>query len=191
MLKRCLLFLVMLAMVTSVSAQYRDVKLPEKTKQQNYRDYDDENNGFWCAIDVEGASSVMVNSRNMQFANLAWTGGYRLNEYLRVGAGLGVRYYMNNADVRDTDNKFGIPIFANLRGNFVSAYERDGVPFWSVNIGGITNEGFFASPTFGYSFGGLRNNFQVGISYTITSFKNYKKTDTAYSYFGVKVGYEF
>jgi len=190
-MKIILLSALLLTMTVSAEAQYRDVKLPDAPKHSNYRNYETENTGFWFAIDAEGGSSVMVNSTNMQYVSALWTGGYRLSEYLRIGAGLGVRYYVNNADVRDTDNQFGIPIFANVRGNFISSYDRDGVPFWSINIGGITNEGFFASPTLGYSFGGLRNNFLIGISYTITSFKNYNKKDMAYSFVGLKLGYEF
>lgn len=183
--------LLTLALSMVANAQYRDVKLPNAPKQTNYRNYDAENSGFWCAVDAEVGSSIMVHSTNMQYIGATWTGGYRINEFLRVGAGFGVRDYVNNADVRNTDNKFGVPIFANVRGNFISAYDRDGVPFWSVNIGGITSEGVFAGPTIGYSFGGLRNNFQIGISYTIASFKNYTKENTAYSYFGLKLGYEF
>ena len=190
-MKKLFLSILLITTAMAVSAQYRDVKLPDAPKHSNYKDYTTEDKGFWCAVEAEGGSSVMVHSPNMLYANLSWTGGYRLNEYLRFGAGLGVRYYLRNADVRDTDNKFGIPIFANIRGNFVSAYDRDGVPFWSLNIGAITYEGVFASPTFGYSFGGLRNNFQIGVSYTITSFKNSNKTNMAYSYFGLKLGYEF
>lgn len=181
----------MLITAFAVKAQYRDVKLPDTPKQTSYKNYAMENSGFWCAVDLEGGSSIMVHSPNMQYLNLSWTGGYRFNEYLRLGIGIGARYYINNADVRNTDNDFGVPVFAHLRGNFISAYDRDGVPFWSFSIGGITKEGFFASPTVGYSFGGLRNNFQLGISYTITSFKNNNNTNTAYSYFGLKVGYEF
>ncbi len=190
-MKRILILLAAVLAVTVSKAQYRDVRMPEAPKNHGYKNYDMEDKGFWCAFELEGASSVMVDSPNMQYANLSFTGGYRISEFLRVGAGLGVRYYVNNADVRDTDNKFGVPVFANVRGNFISAYDRDGVPFWSFNIGGITNEGFFASPTVGYSFGGLRNNFQIGVTYTITSFRNAEKTDVAYSYFGLKLGYEF
>ncbi len=190
-MKKIFFPIIVLSATLTAKAQYRDVKLPEAPKQTNYRNYERENTGFWCAVEAEGGSSVMANSPNMQYANLSFTGGYRLSEYLRLGIGLGARYYVHNADVRDTENKFGIPIFANVRGNFVSAYDRDGVPFWSFNVGGITNEGFYASPTFGYSFGGLRNNFQIGLSYTIISFKNCNKTNTAYSYFGLKLGYEF
>lgn len=190
-MKKLIIFILLLSCSTTLWAQYRDVKLPDAPKQTNYRNYSMEDTGFWCAVELEGASSVMVNNPNMQYANLSWTGGYRLSEFLRIGAGLGVRYYINNADVRDTDNDFGVPIFANVRGNFISSYDRDGVPFWSLNVGGITNEGVFASPAFGYSFGGLRNNFQIALSYTITSFKNSSKTDVAYSYFGLRLGYEF
>ena len=189
-MKKLFLFFALTTCIAA-NAQYRDVKMPNVPKQTNYRNYDSENSGFWNAIEVEGGSSIMVHSPNMQYVGATWTGGYRINEFLRVGAGLGVRYYVNNAGVRNTSNEFGVPIFANARGNFISAYDRDGVPFWSANIGGITNEGFFFSPTIGYSFGGLRNNFQIGISYTITSFKNYDKINMAYSYFGLKLGYEF
>ncbi len=190
-MKKLFLFTLIFTLTITISAQYRDVKLPNAPKQTQYRNYVMENSGFWCAFDAEGGNSVMVNSTNMQYVNLSWTGGYRINEFLRFGAGLGVRYYVNNADYRNTNNKFGVPIYANVRGNFISAYDRDGVPFWSLNIGGITHEGFFASPTFGYSFGGLRNNFQIGISYTIASFKDCYQVNMAYSYFGLKLGYEF
>ncbi len=181
----------LLAMVFAAQAQYREVKLPSAPKQTSYKDYSTEESGFWCAAELEGASSVMVHKKNMQFVNVAFIGGYRFSEFLRVGAGTGLRCYVNNADVRDTDSRFGLPIFVNARGNFIPAYDRDAVPFWSVNIGGITGEGFFASPTLGYSFGGLRNTLQVGISYTITSFKNSLKDNQLYSYFGLKIGYEF
>lgn len=190
-MKKFLITLLLFTATLSVSAQYREVKLPDKPKHSNYKNYEKEDKGFWCAVEAEGGSSVMVHSTNMQYINISFTGGYRLSEFFRFGVGLGGRMYVNNADVRDTDNKFGIPIFANVRGNFISAYDRDGVPCWSLNIGGITNDGFFASPTVGYSFGGLRNNFLIGVNYTITSFRNSNKTDVTYSYFGLKVGYEF
>ena len=187
-----LLFLLFITFCTmSLYAQYRDVKLPEKPRLPEYKDYYSVQSGFWFSIEAEGGSSIMAECTNMQFAAVTATGGYRINEFLRVGAGLGAKYYFNKGWVRGTDNKFGVPIFANLRGNFISAYDCDGVPFWSLNIGGITKEGIFASPTIGYSFGGLRNNFLIGISYTISSFTDYRDKKVAYSYFGLKLGYEF
>ena len=66
----------MLLMVAlSISAQYRDVKMPEAPKKSNYRNYGMENSGFWCAVDAEGGSSIMVNSKNMQYTALSFTGG--------------------------------------------------------------------------------------------------------------------
>ena len=178
-----LLFLLFITFCTmSLYAQYRDVKLPEKPRLPEYKDYYSVQSGFWFSIEAEGGSSIMAECTNMQFAAVTATGGYRINEFLRVGAGLGAKYYFNKGWVRGTDNKFGVPIFANLRGNFISAYDC---------VGGITKEGIFASPTIGYSFGGLRNNFLIGISYTISSFTDYRDKKVAYSYFGLKLGYEF
>lgn len=190
-MKQFILIVAALFVATSVTAQYRNVKLPEKPKQTGYRNYEKEDAGFWCAVEVDAGSSVMEHKKNMQYTSLAFTGGYRINEFLRFGAGFGLRMYVNNAEVRNSDSKIGIPIFANIRGNIISAYDRDGVPFWSFNIGGITNDGFFASPTLGYSFGGLRNNFQVGINYSIVRFKDSNKNNVSYSYIGLKLGYEF
>lgn len=190
-MKRILFLAVLFSVMISAAAQYRDVVLPEKPSKTAYKDYNGEETGFWCAVELEGGSSVMQHKTNAQFAGLTWTGGYRFNEYLRVGAGVGGKWYVHNAGIRDTKDKFGFPIFANVRGNFISAYHRDGVPFWSVNVGGITQEGFFANPVVGYSFGGLRNNFQIGLSYTLSCFKNCAKENTTYSYLGIKLGYEF
>lgn len=189
---RKILFLFVIAMcAATANAQYRDVKLPDPPKQKGYRDYSHEDKGFWFAVEAEGGSSIMEHKPNTQYVGATFTGGYRLNEYLRFGAGFGCRCYVNNASVRNADSKFGIPIFANVRGNIVSASERDGVPFWSLNVGGITNEGFYASPTIGYSFGGLRNNFLIGVNYTISTFTNPVGANTAYSYLALKLGYEF
>lgn len=190
-MKRILLSFLAAVLSTGMYAQYRDVKLPEKPNKPGYRDYTNQESGFWFAIEAEGGTSVMEKKKNMQYANLTFTGGYRINEFLRVGAGFGGRAYVNNAEIRNTDRKFCMPLFANVRGNIISAYDRDGVPFWSLNVGGITDDGFFFSPTLGYSFGGLRNNFQIGISYTLSSFKDCSNKDASYSYFGLKLGYEF
>lgn len=190
-MKKITILTLLLSMCLFSHAQYRDVKLPEKPKTKEYKNYEREDAGFWCAIEAEGGSSIMANKTNTQYAGATATAGYRISEYLRIGAGVGARYYFNNAYVRCTSNDFGVPIFANARGNFISAYDRDGVPFWSVNVGGITNEGFYFSPTLGYSFGGLRNNFLIGLNYSLVTFKDLLKQSTAYSYVAMKLGYEF
>ena len=188
---RLLAILFLGAMAIPSFAQYREVRTLQQPKETNYRDYTSQEQGFWYAVEAEGGSSIMEHKTSMQYVNLTFTGGYRINEYLRVGAGFGGRMYVNNASVRNSNSKFGIPILANVRGNIISAKDRDGVPFWSVNVGGITNDGAFFSPTIGYSFGGLRNNFQVGVSYTLSNLKDNTGVRQNYSYFGLKLGYEF
>lgn len=184
--------LFILALVCSInSAQYRDVKLPQAPKRPAYKDFSQEATHFWFAIDLDGGSTVMAVQPNMQFVNLNYTMGYRFSEYIRVGVGLGARCYVHNADVRGTDSRWGIPVFLNARGNFISTVDRDGVPYWSMNVGGITNEGVYVSPTIGYSFGGIRNNFQIGITYTLTSFNNFMSENKVYSAFGLRLGYEY
>ena len=188
---RIISFILFVLLALPSFGQYRDVRIPEQPKGSNYRDYTSQEKGFWCAVETEGGSSIMEHKTNMQYVTLTFTGGYRINEFLRLGVGFGGRMYVNNASVRNTNSKFGIPIFANVRGNFISAQDRDGVPFWSLNVGGITKEGAFFSPTIGYSFGGLRNNFQVGVAYTLSNLKDNAGVKQNYSYFGLKLGYEF
>jgi len=60
-----------------------------------------------------------------------------------------------------------------------------------VNLGSISTEGAFISPTLGYSMGGLRHNIQVGLSYTLSTFTNHARKKVTYNNFGIKVGYEF
>lgn len=190
-MKKILFLILFAANISTVFAQYREVTLPQKPVDKGYRDYDSESTPFWFAVEAEGATSIMEKSKNMQFATLSLTGGYRISEFLRLGVGFGSRMYVNNAEIRDNDSKFGIPVYANLRGNFVSAYDREDVPYWSVNIGGVTGDGVYFSPTIGYSFGGMRNNFLIGLSYTLNSFKDCDKKNRTYSYLGIKLGYEF
>lgn len=185
-----MMILFSLSVFMSGNAQYRQVNLPEKPNKPVYKDLTTENNGFWCAFETEAGSSIMEFKPNMQYVGLTATGGYRICEYLRLGVGFGGRMYVHNSDVRNTRSKFSIPIYANARGNLISAYDRDGVPFWSINIGGITKEGLYLNPTIGYSFGGLRNNFYVGLSYTLSNFKDSTKQNQTYSFLGLKIGYE-
>lgn len=190
-MKKLLALLLSITCFVTGQAQRRDVTLPEKAPQKGFRSYINQDTGFWIALEAEGGSSIMQGKTNMQYANLCAIAGYRFNEYLRLGAGLGGRAYLNNVNLRESDDTFVMPVFVNVRGNIISAYDRDGVPYWSLNVGGITSEGFYFSPTLGYSFGGLRNMFLIGLSYTLSTFTDFMAKDRAYSYFGLKLGYEF
>ena len=190
-MKKIILFLLLTVNTSLAFAQYRDVTLPQRPADNVYKDYDRDATPFWFGVEADGASSIMGTSKNMQFVTLTLTGGYTFSEYLRIGAGFGGRMYVNNSEIRESERKFGMPLYFNARGNFISAYDREEVPYWSINIGTTTTEGVYLNPTIGYSFGGVRNKFLVGLSYTLSSFKDYEEDTRVYSYFGIKLGYEF
>ena len=190
-MKRLITLLAVFAVALYIFPQERTIILPQAPSQHNYKDYSMKDNGLWISMEVEGASSIMQNKQNMQFAAPTATIGYRFNEFIRIGVGAGARIYVHNADFRDTGNRFSIPVFLNLRGNVFCKHNRSVAPYWSINLGCVTSEGFYANPTVGYSFGGLRNNFLLGVSYTLSTFTDIGGIHQAYSYFGLKLGYEF
>lgn len=180
----------MLTVVTSVYAQERVVRMPEQpSKSQNIADEDDVK--FWCAIDVGGGSTAMENMENVAMVGSSFLGGYRFNQYLKVGAGLGVLYYPNSGNVRDTKNHLAMPLFFNTHGNILSDDIRRTVPYWSVNIGVTFPDGFFLTPSVGLRIGEKRNAFIISIGYTLRHLKAYPDYATYYSGALLKLGYEF
>lgn len=91
---RIISFILFVLLALPSFGQYRDVRIPEQPKGSNYRDYTSQEKGFWCAIETEGGSSIMEHKTNMQYVNLTFTGGYRINEFLRLGVGFGGRMYV-------------------------------------------------------------------------------------------------
>lgn len=190
-MKKSIIIMLLAIVGLPALAQHREVKLPEKPQNTGYRDYQTEEQGFWFSFEADGGSTIMEHRRNMQYVDATFTGGYRLNEFLRAGVGFGGRMYVNNADVRQNNSKFGVPVFVSARGNFISAADRDGVPFWAVRIGDIVKEGVYFSPAVGYSFGGERNNFQISLAYVLTNPKISDGSRQITSSFGLRLGYEF
>ena len=170
-------------------AQDRVIRMPEEpVKSMNIAE---NNTGYWCSIEVNGGSTLMENHRNVALVNAEFTNGYRFNEWLKVGAGIGVMYYPNNNNVRDTKNHLSMPLFINARGNMLSEEIRRTVPYWSVSIGTSIPDGFFLTPTVGLRVGEKRSAFLVGISYTLRHLKTYPGSMTNFSGAMVKLGYEF
>ncbi len=175
---------------TAVSAQ--DVVLPDMPKgRTHYTDYRTKDNGYWSAITANISTSTMFNRKNIQNAGADWINGYRFNEFIRIGAGVGLRYYINNDNLRVSDIEWTFPIFADIRGNIISQQDRSAVPFWSVDIGGEIRGGIYFSPTLGYRFGTQRGSVIVGLSYTLQQHDTYKKENENISGVSLKVGYEF
>lgn len=186
------IILTLAAVFTFGYASAQDVRLPEKPKTANYKDYSTEQTGFWCAAEVDAGSTVKFKGKNAQMASATYTGGYMFNEYLKAGVGFGVKYYFNNSEaLRNTDIKWSFPIFANVRGNIISQDNRGAVPFWSFSAGGAIRDGFFFSPTIGYRFGETRSSWLVGISYTFSEIPSYPDYDKTTNAFTLKLGYEF
>lgn len=184
--------IVLLSLLAKLNAQV--VQLPSEAKSVKYCDYSLENSGFWFSVEGAASTSLILNHQNAQRAELTIGGGYRFNEYLRIGLGLGGNFYFNgNKRMRGEENATTIPVFLNLRGSMISQTVREVVPFWSVNVGTYAGDGVFLSPTIGMRIGEKRNSFLIGICYTLgkmnTSLDNiYPNT---VSFLGLKLGYEY
>lgn len=188
---RLIIMLVMVAFSVEVGAQ--DIRLPQKPRRAAYHDYSMDDAGFWCAVEGNVGSSLILNHKNTQRGGATFTGGYRLNEFLRFGVGLGVNYYFaGNEDVRTRQSGLTMPVFANVRGNIISHEDREMVPYWSVNVGGSIGDGAFFSPTIGMRFGQPRSAFLLGLNYTLAEVKvrtpDYSKN---VNFFALTLGYEF
>ena len=175
MVKMKNLFILFLALASFSCAysQNKVIKMPEQpTKGKNIAERD---NGFWCATDAGGGSTLMANRKNVAMIEASFSGGYRFNQYLKVGAGLGVLYYPNNDNVRNTNYHVAMPLFLNAHGNFLSEEIRRTVPFWSVNIGSTIPDGFFMTPSVGLRIGEKRSAFLVSVGYTLRHMKTYSE----------------
>lgn len=168
-----------------------EVITPEESSRRKYVDYEDNDKGFWWAAELSGGPSVFYEKANMGYSQLAIVGGYRFNDFIRAGVGLGARYYIDNKKVRAKSNAWSFPIYANLRGNFMPQDVRRVVPYWSVDVGATIRDGFFFSPTLGVRFGGKRSNMLVGISYTGQTMDTKWESDKMVSLLSAKIGYEF
>ena len=183
-----LLFFLLISFL-HVFPQSRDVIMPPPPSE--IHNIADQDKGFWCAIDVNGGSTLMVNRKNVAMAGASFAGGYRFCQYLKVGVGLGVLFYPNNSDVRRSNSYVAMPLFFNVRGNLLSEGIRRTVPFWSVNIGSTIPDGFFITPSVGLRIGEKRNAFIVSIGYTFRHLKTRPGLAEYYSGAFVKLGYEF
>jgi hypothetical protein len=189
-MKRFLLTTVCLGILLPVVAQ-NDIRLPERPNRPTYKSYSTVDTGFWNAIEMNGGTSVRFNHRNIQDVEVMYTAGYRISEFIRVGAGIAVRNYVNNQEVRGTDIDWSCPIFLNARGNIISQESRTAVPYWSVNLGGVVRDGFYFSPTIGYRFGQERNSFLVGLSYDLENLYVTSGERSTENFVMFKLGYEF
>lgn len=185
------LYLLSLAFLAiTVSAQ--DVILPDLPKDRTqYVDYETKADGYWTSVAANLSSTTLFQRKNILFTGAEWINGYRFNEFIRAGVGIGLRYYICSSRLRTSDFPWTFPLFLDVRGNIVSQQDRSAVPFWAVDIGGEMRGGFYFSPTLGYRFGTQRKSFILGLSYTLQQHDTYKKKNENISGVSLKLGYEF
>lgn len=175
--------------------------MPKKAQKNNgYKEYSTFETGFWFATELQGGYSLNLSKKNVGMTELDVVGGYRFNQYAKVGLGFGGRYYFNNDDVRYSSVKWAFPLYLNVRGNFISDEYRTVVPYYSMDLGAAFRDGVFFRPTVGIRVGSERSAFLLGLSYMGQQLKCFKtNADTGNklvhkkytSFITLKVGYEF
>lgn len=180
--------------------------LPKESNEVNTRTLssrNDNKNHFWWGADLYGFYSCYSCSNNKPMTELSVTLGYRFNEYLKVGVGVGTRYYFD-ADKKDIGNRqrkeslinLSIPIFVNLRGHLSSSRERSVIPYYSLSFGASINDGVMIRPTIGLRIGDYdRSAFLIGFNYMGQTLKlpsnHIDKEKSFTTFIGLNIGYEF
>lgn len=176
----------------------REVKMPtEGNLGINAKQYDLYQTGFFAAAEASGGYSLEIggSKKNLGFTEIDFTGGYRVNDFLRAGIGLGARYYVGAGNLKQHD--WGLPLFMNVRGNFIPNDYYNVVPFWSFDIGGTFPDGFMIRPTVGIRIGQPRSACVISIGYLGQNLRVRNDnnpgffTHKYYNFITLKVGYEF
>lgn len=212
MVRRFVLSLALLLAYVSAFAQTdgptyekRQVVMPTEQDQgtikAEHREYSKLSQGFWFSVEGAGGYSLNLsdNVDNAAMAEVALYGGYRFNEYVRVGIGLGARYYFSSGNLRNRSHNWGIPVMFNVRGNFIPQDYRTVIPYYSLDLGCSVTDGFMFRPTIGVRFGERRSAFLLGLSYMMQNMQGWemgmdeKKMDKtrSVSFLLLKLGYEF
>lgn len=154
-LRRAAAALLCAAAVAGCCAQLNEVRrMPEvKHNPTSHYDYREANSGFWWSVELGAGCSCRINADNFGLTELDVTLGYRFNEYLRIGAGIGGRYYLRNERVRRSDIAWAMPLYFNLRGNFIPTNGRPVVPYYSIDLGATVRDGFMVRPAIGIRVG--------------------------------------
>lgn len=191
-MKKLLLSLCLMVYSSVGLAQERRIKLPEAPKQSSYTEFSLKEKGYWWSLDFTIGPSLTFNERNLLTTGINFVNGYRFDEYLRVGIGIGVQYHAaNNNNIRETDIKWTMPIYLNARGNFMSQEVREIVPFWSIDVGGVIRDGFMFTPSVGARIGEQRSAFLFSLGYSFRTIDAIEKHAKARNYIVLKLGYEF
>lgn len=164
--------------------------------------YAKDSGAWWAVESVTGYSIRLGDGKsNGGFEEIDVTGGYRFNEYVRIGIGLGGRYYFHCGGFRAHAHDWSLPLYFNVRGGMMARAERVCTPFYSLDIGSSIADGFMIRPTVGLKIGERRGAFVVALSYVGQNMKTYSNRvnengrlvydDSFVSFVALKLGYEF
>ena len=167
-----------------------ELSTPIVQKSKGFRDYNYYEKGFWAAVEMDGGYLLSINNDG-GYGELHFVAGYQFCEFLKVGAGFGGRYYINNKDMRCKDYKWSFPLFANVRGNIIPGLNRNVVPFYSAELGSAINDGIYFRPALGIKIGEQRGAFTIDITYTAQTLKHTPEHHSTTSFIGLKAGWEF
>lgn len=170
---------------------YRAPKLPKTGADPDLKDMADNETGFWCSAQLGASYTVMLGHHNSPWTEVDFSGGYRFNQFLKVGVGLGFRYYCDNSGLRDNKFSVSFPLYLTVRGNILRETYRTVTPYYSFDLGGAIRDGFMWRPSFGIRVGQSRSAFLVGVAYTGQSLRYYTGKNKYVSSLGLSVGYEF
>lgn len=183
--------------VRKIDRNSNGVKIPYERGKQEHKNYSTYSSGFFFAIEGNGGYSLNLSGNNIGFGEVDFVGGYRVNEFFRIGAGFGPRYYFGPERARLNVARWGMPLYLNIRGNFIPSEYRDCVPYYSIDCGTSFPDGIMFRPTIGVRIGEPRSAFLLGVSYTGQQLKNAdldkdgKLKHKFTSFLSIKIGYEF
>lgn len=165
----------MMGFAAGAFAQNQGITLPEKPKRAKYVDYSTKQTGWWCAAQL-GAGYA---TNGHVFGQFDFVNGYRFSEFMKVGVGVSPRIGLNT-----------IPIYAQVRGNFISQEDTMFAFFWNADMGYAINGGVYASPSVGMRYGGIRHNVLISLYYAFEGQKP-EMSDMSLHLVGLRIGYEF
>lgn len=180
---------------------------PTNVDKPDFKYYSGMDKGFWAGVDL-GSGVSFTNAQVGVPLDFTVILGYRFNQFIKIGAGGGMRYNFISSQVRqipassadNTQGNWSFPIYFEARGNFFKQEYREVVPFWRADVGYTIFDGFMFSPGLGLSFGNQeRNHFVLAISYIgqMSKYAVYRTGDTFtvgqgyINQFQLKLGYEF
>ena len=73
--------------------QERSIKMPEVPKQHKFTEFSLKEKGYWWSADISIGPSLTFHEKNLLTTGVNFVNGYRFNDYLKIGLGVGAQYH--------------------------------------------------------------------------------------------------